>query len=136
MQYTKVKLEVITDIDMYLMIEKGIQGGVSMITHNYDNYVNNGSDYKQDGPTSYIIYWDANNSTDGRKCLPTGGFHWVSDDELSTLDVRDIAEDADKRYILERTSVETCHVMIGLTLATIQHIICVILIRIRKCWAK
>ena len=29
LRYTKVKLEVITDIDMYLMIEKGIRGGVS-----------------------------------------------------------------------------------------------------------
>ena len=54
LRYTKVKLEVITDIDMYLMIEKGIRGGVSVITHKYDK-ANNGSDYKGDEPTSYFI---------------------------------------------------------------------------------
>ena len=51
----------------------------------------------------YIIYWDANNLYGWvmSQCLPTGGFHWVSDEELATLDVRDIADDADKGYILE-----------------------------------
>ena len=102
--YTKVKLEVITDIDMYLMIEKGIRGGVSMITHKYTK-ANNAdiSDYKRDEPTSHIIYWDANNLYGWvmSQCVPTGGFHWVSDEELSKLDVRNIAKDADKGYILE-----------------------------------
>ena len=102
LRYTKVKLELITDIDMYLMIEKGIRGGVSMITHKYAK-ANNGSNYKRDEPTSYIIYWDANNLYGWAmsQCLPTGGFHWVSDEELATLDVRGIADDADKGYILE-----------------------------------
>ena len=49
------------------------------------------------------LYWGANNLYGWAmsQCLPTDGFHWVSDEELSTLYVRDIAEDADKGYILE-----------------------------------
>ena len=102
LRYTKVKLKVITDIDMYLMIEKGIRGGVSMITHKYAK-ANNGSYYKRDEHTSYIIYWDANNLYGWAmsQYLPTVGFHWVSDEELLTLNVRDIAEDAENGYILE-----------------------------------
>ncbi|GFT87996.1 uncharacterized protein TNCV_4391431 [Trichonephila clavipes] len=59
---TKVRLELLTDIDMPLFIEKGIRGGVAMIGHRYAK-ANNVylSTYDSSLPSSYIIYLDANN---------------------------------------------------------------------------
>ena len=36
LKVTKVKLELLSDIDMLLMVEKGIRGGVYMISNHYE----------------------------------------------------------------------------------------------------
>ena len=58
-----VKLEFLTDIDMLLMLEKGLRGGISMISngHGKDNNPYMGSDYDEQKPTKYNTYLDANN---------------------------------------------------------------------------
>ena len=42
---TEVKLELLTDIDMLLMVENGIRGGICQVTHSYakakNKYINN-----------------------------------------------------------------------------------------------
>ena len=59
---TEVKLELITDYDMLLMIEKSIRGGIYQATHRYakanNKYMKNC--YKNI-ESSYIEYLDANN---------------------------------------------------------------------------
>ena len=60
---TRVKLELITDSDMILMIEKGISGGgICQATHRYakanNKYMKN---YNKKIESSYIEYLDANN---------------------------------------------------------------------------
>ena len=35
LKFSDVKLDLIVDIDMYQMVERGLRGGVSMISHRY-----------------------------------------------------------------------------------------------------
>ena len=60
---TEVKLELSSDSDMLLMIEKGIRGGVSTISNRYGKSNNRymGDKYDVSKPTKYITYLDANN---------------------------------------------------------------------------
>ena len=63
LKVTKVELELLADPDMLLMIEKGIRGGVSMISTRYGKANNPymGESYDPNQPTKYISYLDANN---------------------------------------------------------------------------
>ena len=59
---TEIELELISDTDMYLFLEKGMRGGISYIAlgHSKSNnkYMNSCDDNK---PTIHIIYLVANN---------------------------------------------------------------------------
>ena len=59
---TKVNLESLTNIDMLLMVEKGIRGGICQAVHRYakanNKYMKN---YDKDITSSYIMYLDTNN---------------------------------------------------------------------------
>ena len=59
---TKVELELLTDIDMLLMVEKGTRGGICQAIHRYskakNKYMKN---YNKDIISSYLMYLDANN---------------------------------------------------------------------------
>ena len=55
---TGIKLELITDIDMYQFIEKGIRGGVSYISHRHSKANNKYmSDYDSSKPSKHIVYF-------------------------------------------------------------------------------
>ena len=57
-----VNLELLTDPEMHLFIERGLRGGISMISQRYakanNPYV---EDYNQNQPSNYLIYLDTNN---------------------------------------------------------------------------
>ena len=59
---TKVKLELLTDADMLLMVEKGIRGGICHAIYRYakanNKYMKN---YNKDKEESFLQYLDDNN---------------------------------------------------------------------------
>ena len=62
LQHSGVKLELLTDPDMLLMFERGIRGGVSMISNRYgqanNKYMKEKFDPSQ--PSKFVTYLDAN----------------------------------------------------------------------------
>ena len=79
---TGVKLELITDYDMILMIEKGIMGRTCQATHRYAKTNNKCmKTYDKNIESSYIEYLDANNlyGWEMSQKLPVKGFRWVED---------------------------------------------------------
>ena len=58
----KVKLDLLTDIDMLLIVEKCIRGGICHSIYRYAKANNKYmKDYDKNEKLSYIQYWDANN---------------------------------------------------------------------------
>ena len=79
---TGVKLELLTDNDMSLMIEKGSRGGICHAIHRFakanNKYMKN---YNEKEESSYIQYLDANNlyGCAMSQKLPVNGFKWEKD---------------------------------------------------------
>lgn len=85
LKMTKVKLDLISDIDMFQFIEKGMRGGISYISHRYASANNKYmKEYNSKKPEDYIIYLDANNLYGWAmsQFLPTGGFKWLNNKKL------------------------------------------------------
>ena len=93
---TGVKLELITDYDMILRIEKGIRGRICQARHRHvqvnNKYMKN---YNKNIDSSYIEYLDANNLYGWAMShkLPVNDFEWIKKEELSKF-----TEDLIKSY--------------------------------------
>ena len=103
---TGVELELLTDYDMLLMIDKGIRAGICHAAHRYakanNKYMKN---YGKSKDSSYIQYLDANNLYGAAMSekLPIYGFKWVND--ISGINKKFVKScdkrNSDKGYILE-----------------------------------
>ena len=102
LKITDVELELLSDIDMLLMIEKGIRGGTSMISNRYAKANNKYMDesFNEKDPSKYIMYLDANNLYGWAmsKPLPTHGFEWMKVDELETWELHSCILEVDLEY--------------------------------------
>ena len=89
LKFTRVSLELLTDSNMYLFIEKGLRGGISMVSHRHATANNpQMEDFNPSQPTSYLMSLDSNNLYGWAMSqpMPTGGFQWIdySDQILDT----------------------------------------------------
>ena len=102
LKITDVELELLSDIDMLLMIEKGIRGGVSMISNRHGKANNKyiGESFNEKDPSKYIMYLDANNLYGWAisKPLPMYGFKWMKVDELETWELYPCILEVDLEY--------------------------------------
>ena len=102
LKVTKVELELLSDMDMLLMVEKGIRGGVSMISNRYGKANNKymGKSFKDKEPSKYITYLDANNLYGWAmsKPLPTHDFKWMKPNELENWENHSCILEVDVEY--------------------------------------
>ena len=104
LKMTNIKLELMTDIDMFQFIEKGMRGGTSYIANRYgkanNKYMKN---YDEKAPTKYIMYLDANNLYGWAmsQYLPTGNFKWLSQNQIEKTNLGKYTENSKKGLILE-----------------------------------
>ena len=102
LKHTGIRLELPTDLDMLLIFEWGIRGGITQAVHKYasanNKYMADKFDPKKD--TTYLQYLDMNNSYGWAMSqpLPTGGFKWV---DVNPNEISELATRTDKGYILE-----------------------------------
>ena len=102
LKMTGVKSEKISDIDMYLFIEKGLRGGISYIAKRYakanNKYTEN---YDPKKPSKFITYLDMNNLYGWAmsEYLPYGEFKWLK--KFDEFDVMSVSEKNEIRYLLE-----------------------------------
>ena len=104
LKMTNIKLELMTDIDMFQFIEKGMRGGISYIANRCGKANNKYMrEYNEKAPSKYIMYLDANNlyGWDMSQYLPTGGFKWLTEKQINNINLADYKDDSKKGLILE-----------------------------------
>ena len=85
LRMTKINLDLISDLDQQLFIEKGMRGGISYIAHRHavanNKYMKN---YDPEVESSYIMYLDANNLYGWAmsKSLPFKDFKWLPPEDF------------------------------------------------------
>ena len=104
LKYTNARLDLITDPDMYLMVENSMRGGIATISHRHaraNNPLVEG--YDPSKPPSWLSYTDCNNLYGGAMCqpLPVGNFRFLSQEEIAGFDLMSVPSHGDTGYIVE-----------------------------------
>ena len=102
---TEVELELLTNIDMLLMREKGVRGGKCYVICQYfkanKKYM---KDYDRNEESSYLKHWDVYNLYGwamSQKLL-VGGFKWIeSTSYFNKYFIKNYNEDSDIGHLLE-----------------------------------
>ena len=104
LKMTRIELELISDIEVHLFIEKGMRCGISYIVKSHckanNKYTENHDDDKE---SMFIVYLDANNLYGWAMThyLPYGRFKWLNKKEIDKFDLNSIKENSSDRYVIE-----------------------------------
>lgn len=116
MKMTGIELELIHDVDMHLMLESMIRGGISMITKRHAEVAPEQLALHPEERTDSIVYWDSTNLYGNSMCqqLPYKDFEWIDIPDLTEwvaaninswddreIDFNDFEEEDTTGYILE-----------------------------------
>ena len=104
LKLTGVRLELLNNEEMYTFIERSIRGGVSQISKRFAKANNSRcKDYDPLKPITHLIYLDANNLYGWAmsQMLPTHNFRWLTEEESTSLIIRELLDDGDIGYIFE-----------------------------------
>ena len=86
LKITNIDLELLSDLNMLLMFEKGIRGGISIISNRYGEANNKymGRGFNKNKPSKYLMYMDENNLYGCGMSMkqPTHGFKWLTGGEI------------------------------------------------------
>uniref|UniRef100_UPI0035900121 uncharacterized protein n=1 Tax=Myxine glutinosa TaxID=7769 RepID=UPI0035900121 len=89
LKMTKQDLDLITDVDMLLMIEKAKRGGISQVCSSSYSKANNKylPNYDSTKESSYLMYYDANNLYGWAmsQALPYGKLRWVKEKDYTKV---------------------------------------------------
>lgn len=101
---TQVELDLLSDIEMYEMLEKGVRGGLAQCSLRYakanNKYLPN---YNEQEPNTFLAYLDCVNlyGYAMMQSLPVGNFRFLTNSEIIKFNLNSISSDSDEGYILE-----------------------------------
>ncbi|GFU26643.1 uncharacterized protein NPIL_138831 [Nephila pilipes] len=102
---TNVTLKLLTDIDMYLMLESGIRGRMCLVSKRFskanNKYLEN---FDEMSPSKYIISLDVNNLYGTAMAfynLPESEFRFLDQNEIQEFNSMSVRSDSNVGYILE-----------------------------------
>lgn len=107
LKFTGIRLQLLTDYDQILFIERGIRGGLCQVSKKFvqaNNEYMKVTNYDSDKPSSFIEYLDANGlyATAMSMPLPYDNIEWLSRPETMNHDtIINLSETDDIGYILE-----------------------------------
>ena len=104
LKMTDIRLDLISNVDMYQFIEKGMRGGISYVVNRYGKANNKYIKcFNKNEPSKYIMYLDANNLCGWAmsQYLRIGNFKWLTEKQIEKIDLAKYNDNSKKGIILE-----------------------------------
>ena len=101
LKMTGIELELISDIDMHLVTEKGMRGDISYFAKRHSKANNKYMKcYDSSKASKFIMHLDVYVWVMSQY-LPYSGFKWLNPGEIDNFDMNSISENSSDKYILE-----------------------------------